>query len=115
MNHMTSGASNDIERATDIAERMVCEFGMSPLGPLKFSRPGAQQEGERGHQLSETTAQRVDGEVARIVMDGYQAARALLEDNRDAVRGLAEELLQVESLDAGEIQKVLTQHGVPGR
>jgi cell division protease FtsH len=115
MNHMTSGASNDIERATDIAERMVCEFGMSPLGPLKFARPTAQPEGERSHQLSESTAQRVDGEVERIVMDGYQVARGLLERNQDAVRGLAEELLQVESLDAAEIRTVLSQHGIPAR
>jgi cell division protease FtsH len=112
MNHMTSGASNDIERATDIAERMVCEFGMSSLGPLKFARPGTQQEGEAAHQLSEATAQRVDGEVERIVMGGYQAARELLECHRDAVRGLAEELLQVESLDAEEIRTVLARHGV---
>ncbi len=112
MNHMTSGASNDIERATDIAERMVCEFGMSPLGPLKFPRNGAHQEGERAHQLSEATAQRVDGEVERIVMDGYQVARTLLEQHRDAVKALAEGLLQTETLDADEIRGVLAQNGV---
>ena len=112
MNHMTSGASNDIERATDIAERMVCEFGMSPLGPLKFPRNGAQQEGERAHQLSEATARRVDGEVERIVMDGYQVAHTLLEQHRDAVKALAERLLQTETLDADEIRGVLAQNGV---
>src|SRR5512141_3096800 len=71
MGHMTSGASNDIQRATDIAEKMVCEFGMSPMGPMKFARPGNQQEGEKAHQLSEATAERVDAEIERIVMDGY--------------------------------------------
>ncbi len=112
MNHMTSGASNDIERATEIAERMVCEFGMSPLGPLKFPRKGPQQEGERPHQSSEATARRVDGEVERIVMDAYQVARALLERHRDAVKALAEGLLQTETLDAENIRAVLAQNGI---
>jgi len=112
MNHMTSGASNDIERATDIAERMVCEFGMSAMGPMKFARPGNQQEGEKSHQLSEATAQRVDAEIERIVMESYATARALLEDHRDAVVALAEELLQVESLDSEEIKRILARHGV---
>ena len=48
MNHMTSGASNDIERATDIAQHMVCEFGMSPLGPLAFRKAGQQLRGGQG-------------------------------------------------------------------
>jgi cell division protease FtsH len=112
MNHMTSGASNDIERATDIAERMVCEFGMSPIGPMKFARPATQQEGERAHHLSEATAQRVDAEIERIVMDSYGFAKALLERHRDAVVALAEELLQVESLDAEEIKTILARHGI---
>jgi cell division protease FtsH len=112
MNHMTSGASNDIERATEIAERMVCEFGMSPMGPMKFARPGNQQEGEKAHQLSESTAQRVDAEIERIVMQSYEFAKVLLERHRPAVVALAEELLQVESLDADEIKKLLAQHGI---
>jgi cell division protease FtsH len=113
MNHMTSGASNDIERATDLAGRMVCEFGMSPLGPLKFGRPATQQENERPQQqLSEATAQRVDAEIERLVMDGYQFARTLLERHGNAVRALAEELLQTESLDAVEIRRILAANGV---
>ncbi|HSL21950.1 MAG TPA: ATP-dependent zinc metalloprotease FtsH [Vicinamibacterales bacterium] len=112
MDHMTSGASNDIERATDIAERMVCEFGMSPLGPMKFARPGNQQEGERAHQLSEATAQRVDAEIERIVMDAYAQAKTLLERHREAVRDVAGALLQNESLDADEIKTVLARHGI---
>jgi len=112
MNHMTSGASNDIERATEIAERMVCEFGMSPLGPMKFVRPGHGAEGEKAHHLSEATAQRVDAEIERIVMEGYTRARDLLATHREAVRGLAEELLHVESLDAAEIRAILTRAGI---
>jgi cell division protease FtsH len=112
MQHMTSGASNDIERATEIAERMVCEFGMSPLGPMKFARPGGPQESEKAHHLSEATAQRVDAEIERILMEGYAFAKTLLETNRPAVTALAEELLQVESLDAEEIKRILALHGI---
>jgi cell division protease FtsH len=111
MNHMTSGASNDIERATDIAARMVCEWGMSPLGPMKFRNPSS-QESETAHHLSEATAERVDAEIERIVMEGYRHARALLDTHRDAVRELAEELLQHESLDADEIRALLARRDI---
>ena len=107
MNHMTSGASNDIERATDIAQHMVCEWGMSELGPLAYRKPGNAFEGDRSHGISEATAQRVDEEIRRVIMNGYDRARNLIEANRDAVRLLAEELLQVESLEAAEIRVIL--------
>jgi cell division protease FtsH len=107
MNHMTSGASNDIERATDIAQHMVCEWGMSELGPLAYRKPGNAFEADRAHGISEATAQRVDEEIRRVIMTGYDRARGLIEDNRDAVRLLAEELLQVESLEADEIRTIL--------
>ena len=68
MNHMTSGASNDIERATDIAQHMVCEWGMSELGPLAFRKPGNAYDPDRPHNVSEATAQRVDEEIRRVVM-----------------------------------------------
>ncbi len=107
MNHMTSGASNDIERATDIAQHMVCEWGMSELGPLAYRKPGNAFEGDRAHGISEATAQRVDEEIRRVIMNGYDRARNLIEGNRDAVRLLAEQLLQVESLEADEIRVIL--------
>jgi cell division protease FtsH len=107
MNHMTSGASNDIERATDIAQRMVCEWGMSELGPLAYRKPGNAFEADRPHGISEATAQRVDDEIRRVIMSGYDRARGVIEDNRDAVRVLAVELLQVESLEADEIRAIL--------
>jgi len=113
MEHMTSGASNDIERATDIAAHMVCEFGMSPLGPLAFSRQG--QEDRRARQLSEETSRRVDAEIQGIVMRGYDRARGLLETHRDAVGALATALLDVESLEAEEIASLLERHGVQRR
>jgi cell division protease FtsH len=112
MRHMTSGAGNDIERATDIARRMVCEFGMSPLGPVAFRRPASAMGGdEPASGFSEATAQRVDDEIRELVMRGYETARQLLETHRGAVRALAEELLQEESLDAGEIRRLLAAHG----
>jgi cell division protease FtsH len=108
--HMTSGASNDIERATDIASHMVCEFGMSPLGPLAFSRQG-QDEG-KGRQVSEETARRVDAEIQTIVMRGYDRARGVLEAHRGAVDALAHALLDVESLEGPEIASVLARTGL---
>jgi cell division protease FtsH len=107
MNHMTSGASNDIERATDIAQHMVCEWGMSELGPLAYRNPGNAFEADRAHGISEATAQRVDEEIRRVIMGGYNSARTLIEENREAVRLMAEELLQVESLEADEIRVLL--------
>ena len=108
LRQVTSGASNDIERATDIARRMVCEFGMSAaLGPLAYHTPGNPWETDRGVGISEATAQQVDHEIREIVMKGYETARELVDGHRDAVRAMAEELLIVESLDAEGIAAVL--------
>jgi cell division protease FtsH len=109
MNHMTSGASNDIERATDIAQHMVCEWGMSQLGPLAYRKPGNAFEADRPHGISEATAQRVDEEIRSVIMTGYDRARGVIDLNRDAVRLLAEELLQVESLEADDIRAILAK------
>ena len=110
LQQMTSGAGNDIERATDIARRMVCEFGMSPLGPLAYRAPGNPWEADRGAGMSEATAQRVDEEVRDLVMRGYQTARQIVEIQRDSVRAIAEELLSVESLDADGIRSLIGAH-----
>ena len=74
---ITSGAGNDIERATEIARRMVCEFGMSSFGPVAFRRPGPWDD-DRGAGYSEATAQRVDDEIRGLVMKGYESARQLV-------------------------------------
>jgi cell division protease FtsH len=108
LRQMTSGAGNDIERATDIARRMVCEFGMSAaLGPLAYRTPGNPWETDKGVGISEATAQRVDQEVHELVMRGYETARQIIAKNRNAVRAMAEELLVVESLDADGIKAVI--------
>jgi cell division protease FtsH len=108
LRQMTSGAGNDIERATEIARRMVCEFGMSAaLGPLAYRTPGNPWETDKGVGISEATAQRVDEEVREVVMRGYETARQIIAKNRGAVRAMAEELLVVESLDSAGIKAVI--------
>ncbi|CAN5825615.1 ATP-dependent zinc metalloprotease FtsH [soil metagenome] len=111
MNHMTSGASNDIERATDIAQHMVCEWGMSDLGPLAFRKPGNAFESDRAHAVSEATAQRVDEEIRKVILEGYGHAKWIIERNRRAVEMMARELLETESLDADEIKALLARAG----
>ncbi|MBI2186218.1 MAG: ATP-dependent zinc metalloprotease FtsH [Acidobacteria bacterium] len=104
----TSGASNDIERATDLARKMVCELGMSPLGPLHFRRPSSAWEGDgRAAGFSEETARRVDDEIRAIVMRGYETARQAIDQRRPAVEALAKELLEFESVDASRLKEIL--------
>jgi cell division protease FtsH len=110
LRQMTSGAGNDIERATEIARRMVCEFGMSAaLGPLAYRTPGNPWDTDKGVGISEATAQRVDEEVRDLVMKGYETARQIIATHRAAVRMMAEELLAVESLDAEGIKAVIAK------
>ncbi len=111
MHHMTSGASNDIERATDIAQHMVCEWGMSDLGPLAYRKPGNSFEADRAHILSEATAQRVDEEIRKVVVNAYNHARCIIEQNRQAVEMMAQALLEEESLEAEEIRALLEKSG----
>jgi cell division protease FtsH len=109
---ITSGASNDIERATLIARKMVCEWGMSEkLGPLAFG----EKEGEiflgrdMGHMknYSESTAIEIDSEIRRIVQENYQRAKQLLAANRDDLIRLSEALLERETMDGAEIKQLL--------
>jgi cell division protease FtsH len=107
LEQMTSGAGNDIERATDIARRMVCDFGMSPLGPLAYKGQAGDPWQRESNAISAATAERVDAEVHAIVMHGYRVARRLIEHNREAVKRLAEELLVSESVDADGVRAIL--------
>ena len=114
LGQMTSGASNDIERATELAAKMVCELGMSSLGPIHFRRPaGAAEPDGRAIGFSEDTARRVDEEIRALVMRGCETARRIVERDRDAVRALAQELLDVESVDADRLKQILAQHALP--
>jgi cell division protease FtsH len=107
LDEMTSGASNDIERATDIAQRMVCEWGMSELGPLAYRKPGNAYEPDRAHAVSESTAERVDDEIRKVVMGGYARARDIIVSNRPAMEQMAQALLDKESLEGDEIRALL--------
>jgi cell division protease FtsH len=110
---ITTGAGNDIERATEMARRMVCEWGMSELGPLSF---GGKDEpvflGRDFNQradYSEDTAIRIDREVDRIVQTAYEQARKILTDNRPVLERLAQELLEHESLDGTEVYATIEE------
>ncbi len=109
MNHMTSGASNDIERATDIAQHMVCEWGMSALGMRAFRKAGNAFDGDKNHAMSEATARRVDEEIEKILNGGYDRALDLLNRNRASVKAIAEALLDVEALEADELKALLAR------
>jgi cell division protease FtsH len=117
-NQITTGAGNDIERATDIARKMVCEWGMSDkLGPLRYGQ--AEQEiflgRDYGHQqtFSDTTARIIDEEVRHIVETGAARAEAILRDKVDALHRMATALLERETLDAGEIDLIMNGQELP--
>jgi len=112
LEHMTTGAGNDIERATEIARKMVCEWGMSDkLGPLCFGKKEEHiflgKEMAQRRDFSEETAIEIDNEIKRIVTESYSRAVGLLEENREALSRLAEALLEKEVLDAVEIEHLV--------
>ncbi len=115
LGRITTGAANDIERATELARKMVCEFGMSSLGPITFGKKEEQiflgREIAQHQDYSEDTAIKIDQEVKRIVMEQYERARRIILENRDAVERLAQTLLVRESLDAIQIRRVVA--GLP--
>ena len=111
---ITTGAGNDIERATDLARRMVCEWGMSEkLGPLTFGKKEQEiflgREISQHRDYSEHTAIEIDNEVKRLVMENYERARTIIRTHMKALRALAEALLEKEVLDAPEIEKIIQQ------
>jgi cell division protease FtsH len=97
LNHITTGAGNDIERATEIARQMVCEWGMSPLGPLTFGKKEEQiflgREIAQHRDYSEDTAIKIDGEVRSIINTGYTRARNILETYREVLDAVELKLL----------------------
>ena len=112
MNQMTTGASNDFARATDIARRMVTQWGMSDsLGPMVYG----EEEGEifLGRQVtthrnvSEATMQKVDAEIRRIIDEQYALARKLIEENRDKIEAMTAALLEWETLDREQIDDIM--------
>ncbi|HKV48232.1 MAG TPA: ATP-dependent zinc metalloprotease FtsH [Candidatus Acidoferrales bacterium] len=117
LHHITTGAGNDIERATEIARQMVCEWGMSPLGPLTFGKKEEQiflgREIAQHRDYSEDTAIKIDVEVRNIINLGYSKARNILETNRDALERVAHGLLEREVLDATELKLLIEGKPLP--
>ena len=112
---ITTGASNDIERATELARAMVCEYGMSEMGPLTFGKKEEQiflgREIAQHRDFSEETAIKIDEQVKKIVTFQYERAKSIIEENRDVMIRLAEALLERESLDGVEIRRIVA--GLP--
>ncbi|HEY2392627.1 MAG TPA: ATP-dependent zinc metalloprotease FtsH, partial [Candidatus Angelobacter sp.] len=111
LNQMSTGAGNDIERATEMSRKMVCEWGMSSLGPLTFGKKEEQiflgRELSQHRDFSEETAREIDSEVRRLVNTGYEKAKNVILENRDAMVRIALALLEREVLDANELKLIL--------
>jgi cell division protease FtsH len=117
LGHITTGAGNDIERATDIARNMVCEWGMSELGPLAFGKKDEAiflgREIAQHRDYSEDTAIQIDKEVKRIVNGAYENARGILSGNRDVLERVAQALLEREVIDASEVKLLMEGKPLP--
>jgi cell division protease FtsH len=112
MNGMTTGAGNDLERSTELARKMVCEWGMSDaMGPLTFGKKEEQiflgREIAQHQDYSEDTAIRIDHEIKRFVTSNYDRAKEMLEHHREALDRIAEELLVREVLDAEQVRRIV--------
>jgi len=114
LHQLTTGAGNDIERATELARKMVCEWGMSEnLGPLTFGKKDEQiflgREIAQHRDYSEQTAQQIDAEVRRLVVDAHERAKDLLTRHLETLHQLAATLLEKETLDGPEIEAIVSQ------
>jgi cell division protease FtsH len=116
--HYTTGAGNDIEKATNIARKMVCEWGMSSkLGPMSY---GAKEEEiflgreiQKHRDYSEKTAIEIDDEIRAIISQSMNRAEKILQDNIELLHKLSNELLEREILDSGEIEKIIKGEDLP--
>jgi len=117
LGHITTGAGNDIERATEIARNMVCEWGMSELGPLAFGKKDEAiflgREINQHRDYSEDTAIQIDKEVRRIVNSGYDKAKAILGNNKEVLERIAQALLEREVIDANEVKLLMEGKPLP--
>ncbi len=111
-NQPTTGAGNDIERATQLARKMVCEWGMSEkMGPLAFGKKEEAiflgRELSRHSDYSEETAREIDSEIRRLVTSNYEKAKSIISEHRDQLESLAQALLKHESLNGEQIDQVM--------
>jgi cell division protease FtsH len=117
LSQMSTGAGNDIERATELARKMVCEWGMSDLGPLTFGKKEEQiflgREIAQHRDYSEATAVKIDEEVRRLVGQGYNTAKQVLSQNQELLVKIAHALIEREVLDANEIKMIIDGKELP--
>ncbi len=117
LHQMSTGAGSDIESATDLARRMVCEYGMSRLGPLTFGKKEEQiflgREIAQHRDFSEETARQIDLEVRRLIDEAYQSAHTIVETNADAMHRIAAALLERETIDAEEVRLLIEGKQLP--
>jgi cell division protease FtsH len=117
LDHMTTGAGNDIEQSTELARQMVCEWGMSSMGPLTFGKKEEQiflgREIAQHRDYSEATAIRIDAEVSNLVKGAYEQAKQLITDNSDALVRIAVALLEREVLDGEDVKALLEGRELP--
>ena len=113
LGHMTTGAGNDIEKATDLARKMVCEWGMSELGPLTFGKVDGEvflgRDFGRTQDYSQETANRIDAEVRRIVTTAYDRATKIIGEHENVMHRLARTLLEKEVLDGEEVLQIIAE------
>ena len=119
LEQMSAGAGNDIERATELARKMVCEWGMSQLGPLTFGKKEEQiflgREIAQHRDYSEATAIQIDQEVRKLVIEGYDTAKKILSENREVLTKIAQALIEREVLDAIEIKMLIDGEELPAK
>jgi cell division protease FtsH len=117
LNQMSTGAGSDIEVATDLARRMVCEYGMSRLGPLTFGKKEEQiflgREIAQHRDFSEETARQIDLEVRRLIDEAYQSAYSLIDSHKDAMHRISAALLERETIDAEEVKMLIEGKELP--
>ena len=117
LEHMTTGAGNDIEQATEMARQMVCEWGMSSLGPLTFGKKEEQiflgREIAQHRDYSEATAIRIDAEVSNLVKTAYDQAKKIITDHSDVLVRMAEALLEREVLDGDDVRALVEGRELP--
>jgi cell division protease FtsH len=117
LKQMTTGAGNDIERASELSRKMVCEYGMSRLGPLTFGKKEEQiflgREIAQHRDFSEETARQIDGEVRSLVDTAYQSAYGILDQNQTVMHKLAAALLERETLDANDLRLLIEGRELP--
>ena len=117
LDHMTTGAGNDIEQATEMARQMVCEWGMSSLGPLTFGKKEEQiflgREIAQHRDYSEATAIRIDAEVGNLVETAYDQAKKIITDHSDVLVRMAEALLEREVLDGDDVRALIEGRELP--